>query len=185
MSWLFASGSQNIGASTSASVLPMNIQGWFPDWLVWSPCCPRDSQESSPAPQFKSTNSSVLVSFIVQLSHPYMTTGKTIALTIQIIVSKVMSMHFNRLSRIVTAFLPRSKHLAISGLQSTSTLITEPKKTKSVIVSTFSPSIKSDETGCHDLSFVRILQYDPSILGHTAWLMTSLSYPSPFVTTRQ
>ena len=125
------------------------------------------------------------VSFIVQLSHPYMTTGKTIALTIKIIVSKVMSMHFNRLSRIVTAFLPRSKHLAISWLQSTSTLIMEPKKTKSVIVSTFFPSIKSDETGCHDLSFFRTLQYDPSILGHIAWLMTSLSYPSPFVTTRQ
>ena len=64
MSQLFASGGQSIGASASASVLPMNIQGWFPwDWLVGSPCCPRDSQESSPTPQFKSVNSSV-VSFL-------------------------------------------------------------------------------------------------------------------------
>ena len=58
---LFASGGQSIGASVSASVLPMNIQGWFPlDWQVWSPCCPKDSQESSPIPQFKSINSSML-----------------------------------------------------------------------------------------------------------------------------
>ena len=57
----FESGSQSIGVSASASVLPMNIQDWFPlDWLVWSPCSPRDSQESSPTPQFKSINSSVL-----------------------------------------------------------------------------------------------------------------------------
>ena len=54
MNWLFTSGGHSIGASASASVLPMNIWGWFPlYWLVWSPCCPRDSQESSPAPQFE------------------------------------------------------------------------------------------------------------------------------------
>ena len=64
MSRLFASGGQSTGASASASALPMNIQGWFPLKLVWSPCCPRDSPESSPAPQFKSINSWVL-------SHPY------------------------------------------------------------------------------------------------------------------
>ena len=58
---LFTSGGQSIGTSASASVLPMNIQGWFSlDGLVWSPCCPRDPQESSPTPQFKSINSSVL-----------------------------------------------------------------------------------------------------------------------------
>ena len=62
MNWLFKSGGQSIGASASASVLPMNIQGGFPlrYWLVWSPCCPGDSPESSPAPQFESINSSVL-----------------------------------------------------------------------------------------------------------------------------
>ena len=60
MIWLFVSGSQSIGVAASASVLPMNIQGWFPNWLVWSPRCPRNSQESSPTPQFKSINSSAL-----------------------------------------------------------------------------------------------------------------------------
>ena len=59
-SWLFTLGGQNIGTSASASVLPMNIQGWFPlDWLVWSSCCTRDSQESSPTPRIKSINSLV------------------------------------------------------------------------------------------------------------------------------
>ena len=58
---LFASGGQSIGVSASASVLPVNIQDWFPlGWTGWSPCSPRDSQESSPTPQFKSVNSSVL-----------------------------------------------------------------------------------------------------------------------------
>ena len=66
MSWLFASGDQNTGASALASVLPMSIQGWFPFkikdfvWLVWSSCCPRDSQVSSPAPQFEGINSLAL-----------------------------------------------------------------------------------------------------------------------------
>ena len=64
------------------------------DWLVWSPCCPRDSQESSPTPQFKSINFQCSAFFIVQLSHPYMTTGKTIALTRWTFVGKVMSPFF-------------------------------------------------------------------------------------------
>ena len=71
--------------------------------LVGSPCSPRDSQQSSPIPQFKNIKSSAL-SFIVQLSHPYMTTGKTIALTKQTFVSNVMSLLFNMLSRFVIAF---------------------------------------------------------------------------------
>ena len=69
---------------------------------------------------------------MVQLLHPYMTTGKTIALTIQTFVSKAMSLLFNMLSRFVIAFLPRSKHLLISCLQSLSAVILEPKKLKSV-----------------------------------------------------
>ena len=69
MSQFFASGGQSIGASASAAVLPMNIQGWFPLGLIgWSPCRPRDSHESSPTPQFKSINSSVL-SFIYSPTH--------------------------------------------------------------------------------------------------------------------
>ena len=77
--------------------------------------------------------------FMVQLSHPYMTTGKTIALTRQTFVGKVMSLPFNMLSKFVMAFLPRTKHLLISWLQSPSAVILEPKKIKSVTVSIVSP----------------------------------------------
>ena len=83
--------------------------------------------------------------FIVQLSYPYMTTGKTIALTRQTLVSKVMSQFFNVLSKLVIAFLPRSKHLLISWLQPPPALILEPRKIKSVTVSIVSPSI------CHEV----------------------------------
>ena len=82
---------------------------------------------------------------IVQLSHPYTTTGKTIALTRWTFVEKVMSLLFNMLSRLVITFLPRSKHLLISWLQSPSAMILEPRKIKSATVSTVSPSI------CHEV----------------------------------
>ena len=85
------------------------------------------------------------VFFMVQLSHPYMTTGKTIGLTRWLFVGKAMSLLFNMLSRFVIAFLPMSKCLWISWLQSWSRVILEPSKIKSVIVSTFSPSI------CHEV----------------------------------
>ena len=88
----FKSGGQSTGASTSASVLPVNIQGWFPlGWLVGSPCSPRDSQESSPTPQFESKVLQCSAFFMVQLTHPPMTTGKTIALTRWTFVNKIMS----------------------------------------------------------------------------------------------
>ena len=83
--------------------------------------------------------------FIVQLSHPYMTTRKTIALTRCTFIGKVMSLLFNMLSWLVIGFLPRSKRLLISWLQSPSAVILEPQKIKSVIVSIVSPPI------CHDL----------------------------------
>ena len=83
--------------------------------------------------------------FIVQHSHPYMTTGKTIALTRQTFVGKIMSLLFNMLSRLVKTFLPRSKHLLISWLQSPSAVILEPKKIKPLTVSIVSPSI------CHEV----------------------------------
>ena len=92
--------------------------------------------------QYHSSKSLILqhsAFFMVQLSHPYMTTGKTIALTMWIFVSKVMSLLFNMLSKLVIAFLPRSKHLLISWLQSPSAVILELKKMKSDTVSTFSP----------------------------------------------
>ena len=78
---------------------------------------------------------------MVQLSHPYMTTGKTIALTMQTFVGKMMSLFFNTLSRFVIDFLPRSKYLLISWLQSLSAVVLEPKKIKSVTVFTFPPSM--------------------------------------------
>ena len=85
--------------------------------------------------------------FIVQLSLPYMTTGKFIALTVWTFVSKVMSLLFNTLSRFVIAFLPRSKHLLISWLQSPSTVILEPPKRKSLTVSIVSPSVRHEAMG--------------------------------------
>ena len=99
----------------------------FRNWLVWSSCCPKDSQESFPTPQFKSINFSVLSPLYGQVSHPYMTTGKTIVSIIWILVGKVMSLLFNMLFRFVIAFLPKSKHLLISWLQSPSAVILEPK----------------------------------------------------------
>ena len=98
--------------------------------------------------QHHSSKASILrrsVFFIVQLSHPYMTTGKTIALTRWTFVGKVMPLLFNTLSSLVIAFLPRSKRLLISWLQSSSTMILEPKKMKSHTLSTFPPSI------CHEV----------------------------------
>ena len=83
-----------------------------------------------------------------------MTTGKTIALTRQTFVGKVMSLLFNMLSRLVTAFLPRSKHLLVSWLQSPSAVILEPKKIKSDTVSTVSPSIYHEVMGLDAMIFV-------------------------------
>ena len=92
--------------------------------------------------------------FIVQLSHPYMTTGKTIALTRQTIVGKVMSLLFNMLSRLVITLLPRSKCLLISWLQSPSAVLLEPKKIKSDTISTVSPSISHEVMGPDAMIFV-------------------------------
>ena len=85
--------------------------------------------------------------FTVQLLHPYMTTGKTIALTRRTFVGKVMSLLFNMLSRLVITFLPRSKHLLISWLQSPSAVILEPRKIKSDTVFTVFPSISHEVMG--------------------------------------
>ena len=87
------------------------------------------------------------VFFIVQLSYPHLTTGKTIALTRQTFVGKVTSLLLNMLSKLVIAFLPRSKHLLISWLQSPSAVILEPPKIKSVTVSMVSPSIYHEVMG--------------------------------------
>src|SRR5574340_104131 len=93
--------------------------------------------------------------FTVQLSHPYMTTGKTIALTRRTFVGKVMSLLLNMLSRLVINFLPRSKCLLISWLQSPSAVIWEPRKINSDTVSTVSPSISHELMGPDAMIFVR------------------------------
>ena len=92
--------------------------------------------------------------FTVQLSHPYMNTGKTIALIRRTFVGKVMSLLLNMLSRLVITFLPRSKHLLISWLQSPSTVILEPQKIKSDTVSTVSPSISHEVVGLDAMIFI-------------------------------
>ena len=125
-------GNQRIGASASATDLLMNIQvhfriEWFDlltvQWALKSIL------------QHHNSKASVLLHpaiFMVQHSHPYMTTGKTLALTIRTFVGKVMSLLFNTLSRFVIALLPKNKCLLISWLQSPSTVILEPKKIKFV-----------------------------------------------------
>ena len=100
--------------------------------------------------QHRSSKASILqrsIFFMVQLSHPYVTIGKTIALTRWLFVVKVMSRLFNMLSRLVLAFLPRSKHLWISWLQLPSAVILEPKKIKSITVSIVTSSIWHEEMG--------------------------------------
>ena len=110
--------------------------------------------------QHHSSKASILqcsVFFIVQLSHPYMTTGKTIALTRQTFFGKVISLLFNMLSRLVITFLPRSKHLLISWLQSPSAVILEPRKTVWHCFHCFPIYFPwSDGTRGHDLSFLNV-----------------------------
>ena len=129
MNQLFASCSQSIGVSGSTSVLNEHpgLISFRMDW-VGSPCSPRDSQESS---QYHSSKASILqwsAFFTVQLSHPYMTTGKTIALTKWTFVDKLMSLLFNMLSSLAITFLARNKHLLISWLQSPSECFWSPQK---------------------------------------------------------
>ena len=126
-------------------IYPMNIQDWFPlplTGLIFS-LSKRLSRVFSNTTVQK--HQFITAFFMVQLSHPYMTTGKTIALIRRPFVSKVMSLLFNMLYSFVIAFLPRSKCLLISWLQSPSTVILEPKTIKSVTVSIVSLSI------CHEV----------------------------------
>ena len=157
---------QSIGASVSASVLPMSIQDWFP--LELTGLITLLSHELSGV---FSTTASILwhsAFFMVQLSHPYMIPGKTIALTRWTFVSKVMSLLFNMLFRLVIAFLLRSKHLLISWLQSLFAVIWDPRKIQSVTASIVSLSI------CHEVM-------GPDAMIFTFWMLSfkptfSLSY---------
>ena len=136
MSQLFSSGGQRIGVSASASGLPMNRMDLF--------YLPAIQGTLKSLLQHHSSKASILWCsgfFIVQLSHLYMNTGKTKALTRWTFVGKVMCLLFNMLSRLVITFFPRSKCLLISWLQSPSAVILEPRKIKSATVSIVSPSI--------------------------------------------
>ena len=139
MSQFFVSDGQSIGASASASFLPMNIQGLISFRMDWLDLCAVQGTLKSLL-QYHSSKASVLwhsAFFIVRLSHPYMTTGKTKIFTRWTFVGKVMSLLFNMLTRLVIAFLPGSKRLLISGLQSPSPVILEPPQIKSVTVFPF------------------------------------------------
>ena len=142
MSQLLASGGQSIGVSASKSVLPMNTHDYFPlGWTGWILAVQGTLKSLL---QYRSSKASILrhsAFFIVQLSHPYLTTEKTIALIRRTFVGKVMFLLLHMLSRLVKTFLPRSKRLLISWLQSPSTVILEPRKIKSATVSTVSPFI--------------------------------------------
>ena len=128
MSQFFKSGGQSIGVSVSASILLMNIQDWFPLVLTgWISLQSKGLSRvfSNTIVQKHQFFSAQLSWYIVQLSHPYMTTGKTIALTRWTFVGKVMFLFFNMLSRLVIAFLTSSKCLLIAWLQSPSAVILE------------------------------------------------------------
>ena len=133
MSQLFAWGGQSIGVSASTSVPSMSTQGWSPlGWTGWISLQSKGiSRVFSNTTVQKDQFFGSQTFFTVQLSHPYMTSGKTIALTRPTFVGKVMSLLLNMLSRLVITFLPRSKCLLVSWMQSPSALILEPPKMKS------------------------------------------------------
>ena len=156
MSQLFASGGQSIGLTASAVVFPMNIKYWFPlRWTGWISLLSKGLSKSFL--QHHSSKASILwhsAFFLVQLSHPYVTTGRT--LTRQTFVGKVMSLLFNKLSRLVLTLLLRSKYLLISWLQSPSAVILEPPQNKVCHCFHCFPIYLpwSDGSRCHDLSFL-------------------------------
>ena len=150
-----SSSHQMVKSSALASVLPTNIQDWFP--LEWSGVISLQSKRLSRILQHHSSKASVLwrsAFFMVQLSHPCMTTGKTISLSTQTFVCKGMSLFFVMLSTLLIAFLPRSKRFPLSWLKSTSAVILKPKKIKSVTVLIISPSICHEVTGLEAMIFV-------------------------------
>ena len=157
-SQLFASGSQSIGVSASASGASNEYSGLISFRIDWLDLAVQGILKS--LLQHHSSKASILqhsAFFMVQLSHPYITTRKTIALTRWTFVGKVMSLLFNMLSRLVITFLPRSKCLLISWLQSPSAVILEPKNIVCHSFHCFPIYVpRSDGTGCHDLSFLNV-----------------------------
>ena len=153
----------------------MNNQGWFPLGFDWFDLHVVQGTQKSLV-QYHSSKASILqhsAFFMVKFSYPYMTSGKTIALTRQTFVGKVMFLLFNMLSSLVIAFLPRSKCLLISWLQSPSTVILEPKEIKSVTVSVASPSI------CHE-----VMGLDAMILVSECWVLSQLFHAPILLSSR-
>ena len=162
MSQFVASDGQSIGLRCSFSISPSNecsgLISFRTDWLDLLAV----QRTLKCLLQHHSSNASILqhsAFFMVQLSHPYMATGKTMALTRWTFVSKVMSLLFNMLSRLVIAFLPRSKRLLISWLQSPSAVILEPKKIKSITFSVVSPSIFPEVMGSDAMVFFLNIEF--------------------------
>ena len=157
-------GGQSIETSSSASVLPMNIHRLICFKINWFDLAVQGALKS--LLQHHSSKASVLqcsAFFMAQLSYPNMTTGKTIALTKRPLL--VMSLLLNMLSRLVISFLPRSKHLLISWLQSPSAVILEPPKIKSLTVSIVSPSICHEVMGLDAMILVFwMLSFKPAFL---------------------
>ena len=162
---VFSSGSSH----QVAKVLELQLQhqsfqwifrvDFLQDWLVWSPCSPRNSQESPPAPQFESISSLVLSLLHDPTLPSVYNYWKNPRFDYTDFVSQVMSLLFNMPSRFVTAFLPRSKHCLLSRLQSPSAVILAPKTIKSVTTSTFfsfycHEVMDAMITGCWNLSFL-------------------------------
>ena len=165
MSHFFASGAPNIGVSTLASASPMNIQDWYPlGWNDWISLQSKGLSRVFPTPQFKNISSWIL-SFLVQLSHPYLATEKIIALTRQMFVSKVMSLLFIMLSRLAIGFLPSSKRLWFHGCNHHLQRFWSPSKL-SLSVPIVSPSI------CHE-----VMGPDAMI-----WIFWMLSFKPVFFT---
>ena len=160
MSWLFESGSQSIAASVLAISPSNEYSGLISFRIDWFDLLALEGTLKSLL-QHHSSKASIFqcsTFFMVQLYHLYMTTGKTIAVTIWTFVSKVMSLLFNMLSRYVIGFLPKGKHLLISWLLSLSVVILEPKKRKSVTASIFSPFICHNVMG-PDVKISALLMY--------------------------
>ena len=176
MSQLFASGGQSIGVSASTSVLPTNTQDWSPlGWTGWI-----SLQSKGLSRVFSNTTVKKHPFFSAQLSllsHPHMTPGKTIALIRQTFVGKIMSLLINMLSRLFITFLPRSKCLLISWLQSPSAVILEPPKIKSATVS---PSICHEVMGPDAMILVFwMLSFKPtfSLSSLSLWSKSSIVLP--------
>ena len=169
MSQFFTSGGQSIGASALALVLPVNIQGWFPLGLTGLISLQSKGLSRVFSVQKHHSSKALILwhsaFFMVHLSHPYMTTIKTIALTRGTFVGNIMSLLFNMLPRLIIVSFPRSKHLLISWLQAPSAVILEPKKIKSVTVSIVSPSTCHEVMGLDAMIFVFwMLSFKPVLM---------------------